>query len=169
MQIESFVDILTLIISIIALCISFGCGLITLIHNIISVKPYCAIIERYHEHNLAIVIVNRGSGPLVIKSIDVSKIDIHRDNLIEFMPKVKQLWEAFSLEIRGRAVLPDHEITLCAIDPSSQEIRDQVLTAIADINVNVVFHDSYGRKGKATKTLLGSKIFINDGFGYRAK
>ena len=166
---ETTLDIIAVIISAIALLVAGWCGVITRTHNRVSIKPYCAIIERYHEKNIAVVILNRGLGPLVIDQIDVFNGHEHKDNLIEFMPTVNQFWKGFSLEICGRAIMPDHEICLCAIEPNSTEIRDQLLRAISTITIVVNYHDSYGKKYNVKKELTWSKLFLEGSLGYRAE
>ncbi len=166
---DNVFDAINLMLSIIAICVSIHAIRITRVHNKLSVEPICAIIERYHEHNLAVVIVNRGLGAMIIDSVTVFKNDIERHNLIEFMPKVNQLWNGFSLEIKKRAILPDHELVLCAIDPESKEIRDQILSALADITITVTYHNIYGKTKQKSKTLSYCKTFLDNNFGYRAK
>lgn len=166
---ENIWDIIAIIISAVALFVAGWSGLIVRKHNQISIKPYCAIIERYHEHNIAVVISNRGLGPLVIDHIDVTNGHEHKNNLIELLPKVDQLWKGFSMEICGRAIMPDHEVRLCAIEPETYEIRTQILQAISNITISVDYHDSYGKKYKVTKALTWSKLFLSNSFGYRAE
>lgn len=166
---ENIWDIIAIIISVVALFIAAWSGLITRKHNQISIKPYCAIIERYHEHNIAVVISNRGLGPLVIDHIDVYNSSEHKDNLIELLPQVDQLWKGFSLEICGRAIMPDHEVRLCAIEPETPETRTKILEAISDITISLTYHDSYGKKYKLEKKLTWSAMFLNNTFGYRAE
>lgn len=84
---ENIWDIIAIIISAVALFVAGWSGLIVRKHNQISIKPYCAIIERYHEHNIAVVISNRGLGPLVIDHIDVTNGHEHKNNLIEYSQK----------------------------------------------------------------------------------
>lgn len=166
---ENIWNIIAIIISVVALFIAAWSGLITRKHNQISIKPYCAIIERYHEQFIEVVISNRGLGPLVIEHIDVSNGHEHKNNLIELLPQVDQLWKDFLLEICGRAIMPNHEVRLCAIEPKTPQVRTQILQALSQITITVTYYDSYGKKYKLEKKLTWSELFLNNSFGYRAE
>lgn len=162
------VDFLSVFVAALALIVTIYTAYLQRVHNRTSIKPICTIIEKYHRHNIAILIVNQGLGAMIIDKISVRKGRAERDNLIEFMPKVDQMWNGFSLEIEGRAILPNQELVLCAIDPKSDAIHQKILDALMDIEIDLYFHDAYNQIQRVKKKLSYPKVFVED-FGYIAK
>ena len=104
---------------------------------------------------------------MIVDDISVSKNNITINNLIMHMPYVNQRWKGFSLEIKGRTILPNDCITLCAIDAKSEKNRKKVLEALDGIEISIQFYDIYDNEYKCTK-ILNSKFF-NSHFKYRAE
>ena len=122
-----------------------------------SRKIGCDIVDRYHEDNLAIVIVNRGTSPIIIESF-LARNKEHQSskNLIEMMPKVEQNWKGFSLKVVGRVVPINGEIVLFAIDPIDDQIRKTLLNAMNNLEIEVTYRDISGKRQK--------KIFYQNNF-----
>lgn len=161
-------DICGIAVALCALLVSIYTAYLQREHNRKSVRPICAVIEKYHAHNLAVLIVNRGLGAMTIDELSVKSRGEVRENLITLLPKVDQLWNGFSLDIKGRTILPEREVVLCAIDPETPAIRKRITRALEGIEITVRFHDVYDCPGQVRKTLRDPRILPKD-LGYRAK
>ena len=109
----------------------------------------CDIVDRYHEDNLAIVIVNRGTNPIIIESFFARNNEKQSSkNLIEMMPKVGQNWKGFSLKVVGRVIPVNGEIVLFAIDPIEDQIRKTLLNTMNNMEIEVTYRDISGKRQK---------------------
>ncbi len=161
METSVLIDLLTLIVACATFCSAMGYFLFEEHHRRKDAIPQCKIIERYHNDNLAVVIANRGSGILIIDSIQVKKNGEMRNNLITFMPKLNQYWKGYSLEIAGRDLMPSDEVVLCAIYPKCQRNRDKVLTALYNVEITVIYHNGHSKKKHTvSKTLVYPRYFL---------
>ena len=159
----SFVDIATLIVAFAAFCTAICYFLFEEFHRRKDAEPRCKIVERYHDDNIAVTIVNRGSGCLIIDSVEVRKNGITKNDLISFMPRLKQYWRGYSLEISGRDLLPNEEVVLCAICPKNHFARVKVLRALADIEICVTYHSGHSKKKrKISKQLVYPHHFLQN-------
>ena len=147
------VEICSVVIAACALFVSVFTAYIQKKHDRISILPICFIVEKCHEGNLAVLIRNLGLGAMTIDKAMMTRGEEVHGNLIEMMPKVKQKWEGFSLEIEGRTILPTQEIVLIAINPKSESIRQAVKDALTGVEVSISFHDVYGKEYHKEKRL----------------
>lgn len=162
------VEICSVVIAACALFVSVFTAYIQKKHDRISILPICFIVEKCHEGNLAVLIRNLGLGAMTIDKAMMTRGEEVHGNLIEMMPKVKQKWEGFSLEIEGRTILPTQEIVLIAINPKSESIRQAVKDALTGVEVSISFHDVYGKEYHKEKR-LGEWGILEKDFGYIAK
>lgn len=146
---KNWIDLTAVVISLGAFAFSITTFIIERFYRKKSLDIGCDIIEKYHNDNVAVMIVNRGVNVISIDSISVKKNGEVRDNLITFMPKLNQNWKGFSLEIRNRNVLPNEEIVLCAINPKTEEIFEKMITTLYGIEIIVKYSDVYGKKHKS--------------------
>lgn len=161
-------EICSVVIAACALFVSVFTAYIQKKHDRISTLPICFIVEKCHEGNLAVLIRNLGLGAMTIDKAMMTRGEEVHGNLIEMMPKVKQKWEGFSLEIEGRTILPTQEIVLIAINPKSESIRQAVKDALTGVEVSISFHDVYGKEYHKEKR-LGEWGILEKDFGYIAK
>ena len=161
MEPSALIDLLTLIVTCTTFCAAMGYFLFEEYHRRKDATPQCRIIERYHDDNVAVVIANRGTGILIIDSVQVKKNGETRDNLITFMPKLKQRWKGYSLETAERDLLPQDEIVLCAIHPKSQRNRVKVLKALIGVEITVTYHNGHSKKKETViKKLKYPRYFL---------
>lgn len=125
-------------------------------HNVLSVKPIPHIESSDYINNIKIRLFNNGSGPLIIKSIEVSGDKSTNSSLIEWMPSLPSgmFWDTFEGAIEGEKSLPsDGQLILLEFsgDPSDKrfcDFRDKCRDVLRNLKVVVVYTDIYNTKMK---------------------
>jgi len=120
-------------------------------HNHLSVKPIAIVSVADYVNRLAVTLHNKGSGPLIIKSLSFTRGDGRVEkSLIAFFDSSFDavVWSTFKADIDGWAILPGGNETLIELvgDPTDGRfvrIRDQVRKVLSAIEVAVHYQDVY--------------------------
>lgn len=138
-------------ISLVSLYVSHAALKIQRRHNVLSVKPIPMVSVADYEDRLTVKILNNGSGPLIIKDVQVKKESQVRESLIALMPSLPDgmYWATFVGPIKDRSLLPGNEIKLLELTGDHSEIefetvRDGCRAALSQLAVVVEYTDVYG-------------------------
>jgi|HubBroStandDraft_1064217.scaffolds.fasta_scaffold02314_8 hypothetical protein len=151
------VALLALFVSVVSVAISLWTLRVQRRHNILSVRPLPEITHVDYEDSLCVKIRNNGSGPMIIKSLDVSNGTESRSSLIEWMPTLpnSRPWSHFSHTLENRSLLAGGQINLLELtkydagidaaylDQSFAQGRDATRAALSALTVSVNFTDVY--------------------------
>lgn len=120
-------------------------------HNVLSVKPIPMISVADYEDRLTVKILNNGSGPLIIKGVQVKKESEVRESLVDWMPSLPDgmYWATFVGPVKNRSLLPGNEIKLLELtgDHSEEEFqkaRDNCRAVLCQLAVVLEYTDVYG-------------------------
>lgn len=120
-------------------------------HNVLSVKPIPMVSVADYEDRLTVKILNNGSGPLVIKDVQVKKESQDRESLVAWMPSLPDgmYWDTFVGSVKNRSLLPGNEIKLLELtgdhaEQEFQEARDNCRAALCQLTVILEYTDVYG-------------------------
>jgi hypothetical protein len=131
-------------------------------HNRLSVKPIAIISVGDFEDELAVHLQNKGTGPLIIKSLSFSDQNGRTEKAIInfFGSDYKNIvWSMFIADIDGWSILPSETKTLIMFkgDSANKEFihnRDRIRKVLAQIRVEVLYQDIYGNNmSKKTRKL----------------
>lgn len=167
-------DRTTAILTIIVIAIAFGALITSIVtfvlmkrtlaaqirHNQLSVLPISNIRLKDYEDDVAVSIQNVGSGPLLIKKIEVSREDKTFGSLIEAMPLLPHgtHWTTF-IKRTKRALRPGDEVYLVQYqtrdtgDPITQNARTAIRTALRDLHLKIQYEDIYGNQFEDEQSL----------------
>jgi hypothetical protein len=96
---DSIIALSALIVSVISLLLSLISAFHNRKNNRLSVRPLAYILPPDYEEYIAVIIQNKGTGPLITKRIKfIGENNIEKSNLIDFMPKLDDgyYWNTFS-------------------------------------------------------------------------
>ena len=120
-------------------------------HNVLSVKPIPMVSVADYEDRLTVKILNNGSGPLIIKDVQVKKESQVRESLVDWMLSLPDgmYWATFVGPVKNRSLLPGNEIKLLELtgDHSEKEfeaVRDSCRAALCQLTVVLDYTDVYG-------------------------
>jgi hypothetical protein len=150
-------NLATAIIALAALVVSVVSVILTMVtlrdqrhHNMLSVKPIPMLTVFDGQEKLDVVLSNNGSGPLIVKDINVSDGKYVKKSVIAWMPELPEgmRWEAFASESSERSLAPGGEIALIRLvgrqsDPAFREVRDKCREALRKLTVTVKCTDIY--------------------------
>jgi hypothetical protein len=121
-------------------------------HYRLGVRPIADVAAKDYETRLSVILSNRGTGPLTIRSFTASKGGESRTDLISWMPNLPPgvSWSDFHSNIDGTSLRPSDEIPLIEIDidednPKHRRARDIVRQALKDITIRIEYADIYDR------------------------
>ena len=130
------------IISVVSLYVSHAALKIQRRHNVLSVKPFPMVSVADYEDRLTVKILNNGSGPLIIKSVQVKKESQVHESLVNFMPSLPDgmYWATFVGSVKNRSLLPGNEIKLLELTGNHTErkfekTRDDCRAALSQLTV----------------------------------
>jgi len=119
-------------------------------HNILSVKPLPMVTVFSGQEKLEVVLHNNGSGPMIIKDIDVYRGEDVKKSVIDWMPDLPEgmRWDAFASAMSDRSLAPEGEIALVRLtgkqtEPAFREARDKCRDALSSLTVKVGYTDIY--------------------------
>ncbi len=149
----SIIATAALLVSIISLYVSIVTIRQTRKHNRLSVKPICYVFPPDFEDWVAVVIQNKGVGPLITKS---TKFYDENNNikkyLIDLMPTLPDgyYWSNFTKNDHF-VLAPNDEKILIELkcnenDKTFQETRDLIRKKLSQITMEYEFTDIYGQK-----------------------
>lgn len=142
--------------SILALC-ALGISMISLIlsiltsfqnrkNNRLNVKPIAYVLPPDYENRIAVIIQNKGTGPLISREIKfIGENNVEKNYLLDFMPALKygHKWTTFSKT--SKIILrPSEEKVLLEFrgddsDPNFIENRDQIREALSKIEIKMKY------------------------------
>jgi len=96
---ESIIALCALIVSAISLALAIINSFHNRKNNRLSVRPIAYILPPDYEDYIAVIIQNKGTGPLISKEIKfVDESNTEKNYLIDFMPKLEDgyYWKTFS-------------------------------------------------------------------------
>ena len=136
---------------------AFGISLIALILSIITafqnrrnnrlgVRPLAYILPPDYEDRIAVIIQNKGTGPLISKEIKfVGENKVKKNHLIDFMPNLSEgyYWSTFSKA--SKIILRPSEETILlefkgdVSDPNFKKQRDEIRAALSEIEIKMKY------------------------------
>ncbi|MEW8659047.1 MAG: hypothetical protein AB2603_12035 [Candidatus Thiodiazotropha endolucinida] len=144
---------LAVVVSVLAMFISFWAVRSQHKHNELSVRPLAEVTVADYENSLRVKLCNNGNGPMIIKWIEVSNRTKAKTSIIEFMPILpnNREWTTFSSDLCDRTLKSGDEIVLLELTMNDGETnfnksRDKVRTALAPLSVRVKYTDIYNKK-----------------------
>ena len=139
------------IISVVSLYVSNAALKIQRHHNVLSVKPIPMVSVADYEDRLTVKILNNGSGPLIIKSVQVKNESQVHESLVDWMPSLPDgmCWATFVGSVKSRSLLPGNEIKLLELtgdhtENEFKEVRDNCRAALCQLTVVLEYTDVYG-------------------------
>ena len=139
-----------LTISMVSLYVSHAALKIQRRHNVLSVKPIPMVSVADYEDRLTVKILNNGSGPLIIKDVQVKKESQVRESLVDWMPSLPDgmYWTTFVGPVKNRSLLPGNEIKLLELngdhsEKKFKEVRDNCRAALCQLTVVLEYTDVY--------------------------
>jgi hypothetical protein len=138
------------VVAIMALGMSIWTAWIQRQHNKLSVRPLPEIQLRDMNGQVRVKLINNGTGPLIIKSLEVldGKKIVGRA-LIQLMPSGGHGWNFFVDIIDGRSIAPNGEITLIDLeyDPHNKAELDfatSTRAALSCLGIRIHYKSIYG-------------------------
>jgi hypothetical protein len=120
-------------------------------HNRRSVKPIPFVAQPDFEDEIAVVIQNNGSGPLILQTAQAISSARHRStHLIDLIPTPPPglFFKNFNRVEQVRAVRPGDKVDLIDVsidvnDPKAVAYRNQLRRALGDMTVELTYTDIY--------------------------
>ncbi len=119
-------------------------------HNYLSVKPIGYILPKDYEDDLCVILQNKGTGPLITKSIRFinDKSNEEKKHLIDFIPNSSEIiWTNFSMAKKFILTPNEDKILLQysvkANDQNFSNNRAIIRNALKDIRVVMTYHGVY--------------------------
>lgn len=150
---QPIIALCALIISIVSLFLAFRTSYQNRMHDRLSVRPLAYVLPKDYEHNIAVIIQNKGTGPLITKqmSFNDKKGEIKK-YLIDFMPNLMEgyYWTTFS-KVQKIVLRPSEEKILLEFsgeisDKNFVRQRDKIRKALSDIEINMTYTSIYNEK-----------------------
>ena len=121
-------------------------------HDVLSVSPIPEIIIADYEHSLQVKIMNKGSGPLIIKDFSVLKDSESKSSIIAWMGNLPKgrLWTNFAENVEDCAIMPGEYILLLELSADSEsekpdfsESRNLCRLWLRNLTCQVVYTNVY--------------------------
>jgi len=127
-------------------------------HNINSVRPICEIDCSDYENLIAVKILNVGTGPMTISSLQCVQGDKKSSVLLDLMPDKNIVWDDYMENVDGRTIPVNGEITLIekSFDDDSfnnENIKNDLRTILMNITIHVEYKDIYKKTFTKTRKL----------------
>jgi hypothetical protein len=142
------------IVSICALVVAYITYSSSKKHNYLSVKPIAYILPQDYEDKICIILQNKGTGPLITKSIKFLNDETKEEKkyLVDFMPALKtnQQWSNFS-KAQKYILTPNEdkillEYSLTENDSSFEENKLEIRKALKDIRIIITYSGVYNEE-----------------------
>ncbi|UUZ74462.1 hypothetical protein LP414_18590 [Polaromonas sp. P1(28)-13] len=119
-------------------------------HNILSVRPIPFVALGDYENSIYIKLQNSGTGPLIIKRLQVHGAEDPTAPLVEAMPELlpKATWTNFVGSVQGRSIIAGSELGLLELssaNPNGHYVlsRDKVRAALGNLRLSIEYTDIY--------------------------
>jgi hypothetical protein len=154
MQAATILAICALFVSALSLFTSIYFSWCARDHNRRSVKPLPFVAQRDFEDEIAVVIRNNGTGPMILqKALVSSASDGRSGHLIDLIPGPPSgvLFKNFNKVHQVRAIRPGDEVELLVLpvdakDRAASEYRESLRRALGSMTVELTYTDIYGTK-----------------------
>jgi hypothetical protein len=144
---------IALFVAAISIFLSWHTLLIQKRHNRLSVRPLPFIAVADYEDRLWVKLVNNGSGPLIVKSTNVTGANERNEDIISFMPRMlpNLAWKTFTSGMKDRSIMPGKELFFIdlegnPLDPEYIAFRDRCREELSALSVTISYTDIYGDK-----------------------
>lgn len=143
---ESTLALCALGVSVISLVLAVLTSFQNRKNNRLNVKPMAYVLPPDYEGRIAVIIQNKGTGPLISREIKfIGENNVEKKYLLDFMPKLKYgySWSTFSKA--SKIILrPSEEKVLLEFkgddsDPNFIENRDQIREALSKIEIKMKY------------------------------
>ncbi len=148
----NFNAILALIISITSIGIGFFGLWLQRKHNRLSVKPIGMITIYDKLGEFGVAILNKGTGPLIIKSIETTNDQgIKKKYPIEWVPREYRHQFAFRIDLENVAIINGQKpLNLIKVKFNPQNIEEVMLSGtfreiLANLTIRIKYTDIYGK------------------------
>ncbi len=152
-QVNTFVAICALIISLVSIMLTFISLWMQRVHNFKSVTPIASIPIGDYENMIEVKLRNTGVGPLMVEKFLVYQGKKTKNNIIDWMPDPPNgmQWETFYNDLTDLCIPPGDTANLIRLsgNPNNQKFsrfRNKVRQALAALRVQVEYKDIYNRK-----------------------
>lgn len=153
MQQATIIAICALFVSAVSLFTSVYFSWCARDHNRRSVKPLPFVAQRDFEDQIAVIIRNNGTGPMILQKALTSGPDGRSGHLIDLIPAPPPgvLFENFNKVHQIRAIRPGDEVALLILtvdlnDAAATEYRDTLRHALGSMTVELTYTDIYETK-----------------------
>jgi hypothetical protein len=143
---DSILALSALIVSIISLILGIVTSLQNRKNNRLNVKPIAYILPPDYENKIAVILQNKGIGPLITKKIEfIGENGITKNHLLDFMPNLtnEYTWSTFS-KASKITLLPAEEKILLEFrgdvdDPEFIINRDNIRSELSKIQIKISY------------------------------
>jgi hypothetical protein len=140
-----------LFVSVVALATSIYFSWCARVHNRKSVMPIPFVLQPDHENRIAVIVQNKGTGPLILKKAHaVSSIDGRSGHLIDFRPAMPAgiTFSNFNKIEQIRAILPGDDVVLIDLpvdldNPVAVKYRDDLRRVLGYMTIELTYTDVY--------------------------
>jgi hypothetical protein len=122
-------------------------------HNRRSVKPLPFIAQRDFEDQIAVIIRNNGTGPMILQKVLASSPEGRSGHLIDLVPTPPpgMLFQNFNKIHQVRAIRPGDEVELLVLpvdinNAPATGYRDTLRLALGTMTVELTYTDIYETK-----------------------
>lgn len=148
---DTSIAICALIVSLISLATSIYFSICARDHNRKSVKPIPFLLQPDFENRIAIIVQNKGTGPLILKKAQaVNSTDGRFGHLMDLIPKPPEgvLFRNFNRILQIRAIRPGEQVELIDLpvsldNPMAVKYRDDLRQALGHMTIELTFTDVY--------------------------
>jgi len=143
------VAICAAMISLISLGVAVKALKMQRVHNYLSVRPIAHFSRGDYEDCVFVKLKNYGAGPLLIDSFIVQSAQSTYMRMIDAFASLAEeiTWDTFTDTIDGRALAPNKEFVLikATFDPSQDDVKAKIRSALAKMTLQLSYKDIYGR------------------------
>ena len=158
---SELISLFALIVSGLALFISYLTYKIQRLHNIKSLRPYIVIHPYDYEDRIKIELKNQGMGVAIIKEISVLKLDESKPNIFKWLPEKlpdNMNYEDYFIGQPEFAVSPDLSLNLLEISFDKSiakqiKVRNDIRKILGELSIQIQFTDVYDNNFTFNKDL----------------
>ena len=164
----SWIDIASLFVACIAIIFTIISLIIQRQHNRLSLRPIANIDLSNYENKIAVELINKGLGPLIIEKIIYRIGSDEKNNLVDIFDErgFKDIvWTDYRKYLEGATIPPNGIEVLIQYDKSKSQSRrfirnrDKIKKILGKIYVEIHFKDIYGF---SLKPATGNLFFFNE-------
>ena len=126
-------------------------------HNQLSVRPLADVLLSDFRNRVAVSVINKGVGPLIIKDLifksEEKILEPQKEGLVSLLPEMRQgyAWKAFTRLGQGSIISPGEKRVLVELqwDPDDYQADEhamRVRNVLSNISINIDYTDLYKSK-----------------------